>query len=207
VFDLLPLDLSTRAQLSGQLAALNSVMRDRHGRGAFRFDVAEVATHELGHAIVAQAEGFHVDRVELFDQGRPATSLVVDGEVHGLTTINDLPAVNACSDPTSDLKVARVVIAGRLGTMLYYSSDSVALALDELVLARWISDRAAEKLGVAGVGIWRNEVTRKTKQTLNAVDRDAVNRLVHRLLRHGSVGSWRLQKILAAAKRAEGGTP
>lgn len=172
--------------------ALFEVMLE-HGPSAFRMTRESAIAHEAGHAIAAAAEGLPVTSVSVFIV--PDSDDWVGATDHGVTM-----TVGPATDPLSDLRQARVTIAGFVGEYIS-GTHRPASALDEIFDATEFARIAADKLKRDRVALWEADVYRRTLTILRA-NHAAFNKLRAVLDATETVEGDALQQILAQVEVA-----
>jgi hypothetical protein len=205
------LDISDRdilPNLSGNAAAeqfarteLRQMMERAYamqGDRAFEHTQRATAIHEAGHVVVAAASGHTVKQVWIkrkrFADGKAWVGFTTHGE-------------QWCSDPTTpvahDVDYARNVIAGVVAELLFDGRDFRAgSSMDEIITFRMAVNQIAYKTGASfehvAVGLM-TEVTRLLK-----AHRPLVERIADQLMRHGTLRSKALSKLLNGIRSDEG---
>jgi hypothetical protein len=192
------------AVLAMRLAAETKAIKEEFGDDAFMLDRRAVAHHEAGHAIGATHEGVTVTRLEIYDEPKPSISAlgVVDGFRHGVfLSRGRSDRVTALTDPGTDLSEARIILSGRMAELMSEHGRWSA-GLDEMILARAISDIAAKKINTDPERVWRLQVRRPVRKIIK-LNKDVADAIAERLLVVGHLRGRRLREILASVKRVE----
>jgi hypothetical protein len=177
--------------------ALNS-----HGLSAFEMSREAAIAHEVGHTIVATAEGQVIQSVCIFFRSMPLFENVWGGwcEDDGKewTTGPD-------SSVESDLSRARIIVAGLAGEAVT-GRDKPGSSLDELALSQVISLNAAVKLADPSLSdaayddfterLWHERVWNVTIAILLA-NRGPFQQLAEHLHRTEKIKGGKLRAVLA----------
>jgi hypothetical protein len=193
----------------GVIAAIENATHkafNSHGLSAFEMSREAAIAHEVGHTIVATAEGATIQSVRIFSRSMPLFGNVWGGwcqdDGQEWTTGPD-------SSAESDLSRARIIVAGLAGEAVV-CTDKPGSSLDELVLSQVIGHNAAAKLAdpnLSGAAyddftkqLWHERVWGVTIAILLA-NRDLFNQLAEHLHYKGKINGGKLRALLAGVRR------
>jgi hypothetical protein len=177
-----------------------------HGLSALEMSRDAAVAHEVGHTIVAAAEGQTMQGVRIFARPTPLGDAwggwCVPEDDKGWTTGPD-------SSVESDLSRARIVVAGLAGEAIT-GLDKPGSSLDELATSQLVGLNAALKLADPSLSdaayeafakqLWNERVWNATIAILRA-NRDPFQQLARHLHRNGEVKGDKLRAVLTQVRR------
>jgi ATP-dependent Zn protease len=143
------------------------------------------ATHEAGHTVAHFAHGDRIRSVRVFERG---------GSWLGMTRAGKRWRIDPESEPASDLKQARIYLAGPLAEWFYTKSPAFGAGVDEIALARGIVDQVAPKLGVDEVCLMEQTMM-QTFETMER-HRPALDEIARRLMRRPKLEGKSVEAIM-----------
>ena len=160
----------------------------------------EAAAHEAGHAVVAQHEGYAIERIIVAEKfwsvaGRPVTVWTGFTYLGGPRTL----VVGPRTDPGNDLSYARVLIAGLVGEEIAGLARD-ASSIDELIMSQAVVSVAAGKLGVDGEALWASAVWRRTAKIIRH-NIQPLNQITGHLLYAEEIDGAVLKQMLSEVRR------
>jgi len=177
-----------------------------HGLPAFVASREAAIAHEIGHAIVATAEGMIIQSVRVFSRSTPFGNAwggwCADADNQSWTTGPD-------SSVACDLSRARIIIAGLAGEAMT-GLDKPGSSVDELAVSQLIGRNAAEKLAEPMLSdaafeafaeqLWHDKVWDRAIAILRA-NRGPFQQLAGHLHRREKIKGGELRAILTQIRR------
>jgi hypothetical protein len=132
---------------SGLITAIETAMHKTfisHGPSAFEMSRDAAVVHEVGHSIVAAAEGTIMKSVRVFSRSTPAGT-AWGGWCRPIPEHDKEWTTGPDSSAESDLSRARIIVAGLAGEAIT-GKDKPGSSIDELATSQLLGLNAAAKL-------------------------------------------------------------
>jgi hypothetical protein len=191
-------------------AISNAAHKTVNSRGLSAFEMTRDAAvmHEVGHAIVAAAEGQTMQSVRIFSRSTPIGT-AWGGWCRPIPEHDKEWTTGPDSSAESDLSRARITIAGLAGEAIT-GKDKPGSSLDELATSQLIGHNAAVKLSDPTMSdaafeeftkrLWHEKVWGMTVEILFA-NRGPFQQLAEHLHRSEIVKGGKLRAVLAQVRR------
>jgi hypothetical protein len=167
----------------------------KQGWAAFECPKSAACVHEAGHATAYSAEGDDVLGVSIFRRTHCGLACWL-----GETSTNAAPKTGPDTDPYSDLKAARGIIAGVAAEQLFEGTRfRFGSSLDEVATFTNFCANAAMKLGRDQVEVRIENFAAVAR--LLADHGDVVVSIATALAERGRINGRRLTKLLAPVRR------